>query len=279
MKVLFVPGLGVLASERGTSLLQRLFILGLGLGGATACGRDEGSAPGREHSAVLVQSAGSLTAGAASSTLAALSVKRAHPPGRKDSRKESHPELPELDSHRAALERQLLADWGQQSDRDGQAAFPLVDSKNWRRVRFRGVPTFTAFTYGSDHNAITSAFAVPVQGEPSSRKCMALFEARAMQELDVLGGKRGRIREKNGRWNEQELLIHAADGELDLFFKTYRFSVAWAAYPGYSNGCIVYSTVVLWGDEPKLAKKVRDRWVREGFERYVARTPELPYRH
>lgn len=108
---------------------------------------------------------------------------------------------------------------------------------------------------------------------------MAMFEARAIQELDAFGGKRTKIREKNGTWREQELLIHAADGELDVFFKTYRFSVAWAAYPGYSNGCIVYSTVVLWGDEPKLAMKVRDRWVREGFERYVAHTAELPYRH
>lgn len=188
-------------------------------------------------------------------------------------------ELPALDSHRTALERQLLAGWGEQSDRDGQAGFPLVDSGNWRRVRFRGVPTFTAFTYGSDHNAITSAFAVPVSGTPTSRKCMALFEARANEEFDALGGRRGQISERKGRFRDEELLIHSADGQLEMLFTTYRFSVAWAAYPGYSNGCIVYSTVFLWGDEPKLARKVRDRWVREGFERYVARTPELPYRH
>lgn len=188
------------------------------------------------------------------------------------------PELPSLDSHQNALARQLGAEWGEQSDRDGMAGFPLLDAGNWRRVRFRGVPTFTAFTYGEDHHAITSAFTVPVQGEPSSRRCMAKFEARAIRELEALGGKRGKIREKSGRFQDQELLIHQADGELSMFFTTYRFSVAWAAYPGYEGGCVVYSTVILWGEEPKLAQKVRDRWVREGFERYVARTAELPER-
>ncbi len=188
------------------------------------------------------------------------------------------PELPGLDSHKSALERQLGADWGEQSDRDGLAGFPLIDAGNWRRVRYHGVPTFTAFSYGNDHHAITAAFTVPVEGEPSSRRCMAKFEARAIREFEALGGKRGTIRETSGRFRDQDLLIHAADGELSMFFTTYRFSVAWAAYPGYEGGCIVYSAGVLWGDDPKLAQRVRDRWVREGFERYVPRTVELPVR-
>jgi hypothetical protein len=186
--------------------------------------------------------------------------------------------LPALQDHETALLRQLAGPWGAQRDRDDQAQFPLVDSQNWRRVRFRGVPHFAAFTYGEDHNLVSSAFVVKTEGKPTSRRCMALFESEAIQEYATLGGRRSAISERKTRWRGRELLVHTGDGELSILFSNYRFSVAWAAYPAYDDGCLVYATVVLWGDNPGLAQKVRDRWAIEGFERYVATTSSVPER-
>jgi len=145
-------------------------------------------------------------------------------------------------------------------------------------VRFRGVPHFAAFTYGQEHNLVSSAFVVKTEGKPTSRRCMALFESEAIREYATLGGRRSAIGERKTRWQGRELLVHTGDGELSILFSNYRFSVAWAAYPAYDDGCLVYATVVLWGDNPSLARKVRDRWVLEGFERYVATTSSVPER-
>jgi hypothetical protein len=186
--------------------------------------------------------------------------------------------LPELLDHQTALLRQLGGSWGAQPDRDQQATFPLLDSGNWRRVRFRGVPHFAGFSYGPDHALVTSAFVVKTKGKPTSRRCMAMFESEAIREYENLGGRRSAIVERRTKWHGQDLLVHAGDGDINVLFSNYRFSVAWAAYPAYQDGCIIYGTVVLWGDHPGLAQKVRDRWAKEGFQRYVALTKAVPDR-
>jgi hypothetical protein len=214
------------------------------------------------------------------SALNSASTKAARSKTNRDKRRSSaRPvDLPDLADHESALLRQLAGPWGSGRDRDNQAAFPLVDTPHWKRVRFRGVPHFAGFTYGPDHDLVTSAFVVRTQDKPTSRKCLALFEAEAMREYDSLGGRHSAILERRGKWKGQELVVHTGDGELSILFTNYRFSVAWAAFPAYSDGCLVYATVVFWGDHPNLAQKVRDRWAREGFLRYEALTSKAPSR-
>lgn len=181
-------------------------------------------------------------------------------------------------NHREALERQLSADWGHQVDRDQQAAFPLADAKNWKRVRFGGVEHFTGFNYGSQKSILTSAFSWRTTRPSTSKSCLELFEAQALEQLDAYPSRRSRILESRSRWREQVLVVHSADGELNFFLTKYRFSAAWTAFPAYKDGCIVYATIVLWGDEPALARRVRDRWVTEGFPLFIPGTEFVPFR-
>jgi hypothetical protein len=72
--------------------------------------------------------------------------------------------------------------------------------------------------------------------------------------------------------------VHAVDGEFSAAFSTTAFSAAWAAYPAYSDGCLIYAVAVPWRDHPQLAKQVRDRFVAEGFVQVDPKTAERAVR-
>src|SRR5712675_1924385 len=60
-----------------------------------------------------------------------------------------HPGGDAADPNEAALQRQLDERWGYQEDKDGQLRIPLVDWKNWERVRYWVFDHFVGFKYGT----------------------------------------------------------------------------------------------------------------------------------
>jgi hypothetical protein len=178
------------------------------------------------------------------------------------------------DRAEAALFRQLDEAWGKRTDKDDQLLVPLPDANNWKRVRYWGVEHFVGFRYGNDHHALAIGFVqeVPAGTPVSSDTCMRRFEAWGRPQTKPFNVKFGPFAVHHQRWRDQRLEVHAVDGEFSAAFSTTSFSAAWAAYPAYTDGCLVYAVAVPWRDHPELAKAVRDRWVAEGFAQIEPKT-------
>ncbi len=178
------------------------------------------------------------------------------------------------------MKRQLEQPWGRRDDKDAQLWAPLPDAGGWKRVRLWGVEHFTAFEYGSGHHALAVAFvqdAAP--GETlTSRECMKRFEAWAWPQARSFDVKLTDQAEQRATWQGKPLLIRTATGTAPFGLGSITCAGAWAAYPAYSDGCLVYAIAVPWRDQRELAIAVRDRFVREGLTRLQPRTPTRPYR-
>jgi hypothetical protein len=174
----------------------------------------------------------------------------------------------------AALFRQLDEAWGQRGDKDDQLLVPLPDSDHWKRVRYWGVEHFVGFRYGNDHHVLAIGFVqeVPAGTPVTSETCMRRFEQWGRPQTKPFNVKFGPFAVHHQRWRGQRLEVHAVDGEFSAAFSTTAFSAAWAAYPAYSDGCLIYAVAVPWRDHPDLAKQVRDRWVKEAFTQIDAKT-------
>jgi hypothetical protein len=184
------------------------------------------------------------------------------------------------DPHFAALSRELEQEWGLRNDKDDQLYLPLPDAAHWKRVRYWGVQHFTGFRYGDEHHVITIALLQDVgQDAPhNSKLCMRRFEAWARPQVSGYDVKLGPFGRKASEWKGQHIDIHYVDGHFDSGFSRTHFSAAWAAYAAYPDACLIYAMAVPWGEHGELAKKVRDRFVEEAFERVEPRTEQRPYR-
>lgn len=180
----------------------------------------------------------------------------------------------------AALFRQLDQAWGMRSDKDNQVLLPLPDSSYWKRVRYWGVEHFVGFRYGNDHHLLAIGFVqeVPAGTPVNTDTCMRRFEQWGRPQTKPFNVKFGPFAVHHQRWRNQRLEVHSVDGEFSAAFSTTSFSAAWAAYPAYTDGCLVYAVAVPWRDQPELAKQVRDRWVSEGFTQMDAKTAERAVR-
>lgn len=178
------------------------------------------------------------------------------------------------DREQAALFRQLDEGWGQRNDKDDQVLLPLPDSEHWKRVRYWGVEHFVGFRYGNDHHVLAIGFVqeVPPGTPVNTDTCMRRFEAWGRPQTKPFNVKFGPFAVHHQRWRNQRLDVHSVDGEFAAGFSTTSFSAAWAAYPAYTDGCLVYAVAVPWRDHPDLAKQVRDRWVNEAFTQVEPKT-------
>ncbi|MEZ4373315.1 MAG: hypothetical protein R3B07_21005 [Polyangiaceae bacterium] len=183
--------------------------------------------------------------------------------------------------HRAALERLLEAPWGSRNDKDDQIHAPTPDWENWKRVRFFGVKHFTGFRYGDDHHVMALLFVQPVPAGEStdSRSCMKRFEAWGWPKVEAFEVGLSPLRTKRREYRGKPMLVKSVDGYVDLGLERKFFSGAWAAYPDvYPDACLIYAVAIPWRDEEALAKKLRDRWVLEGFQRMHPLTKDMPVR-
>lgn len=184
------------------------------------------------------------------------------------------------DPHWAALERELSEPWGQRNDKDDQLFLPLPDWEKWKRVRYWGVDHFLGFRYGDDHHVIALGFVQDVEpGTPTDAKtCMRRFEGWARTQSKSYEPKLESIGERETRWRDKPISIRFVDGYADVAFTRKHFSAAWAAYPAYSDACLIFAVAVPWRTQPELAKKVRDRFLVEAFEKVNPLTPTKPTR-
>jgi hypothetical protein len=178
------------------------------------------------------------------------------------------------DAQEAALYRQLDEAWGQRNDKDDQLLVPLPDSDHWKRVRFWGVEHFVGFRYGNEHHLLAIGFVqeVPAGTPVTSDTCMRRFEQWGRPQTKPFDVKFGPFSVEHQRWRDQRLEVHLVDGEVSVGFTTTSFSAAWAAYPAYSDGCLIYAVAVPWREHPELAKQVRNRWVKEAFKQIEPKT-------
>jgi hypothetical protein len=185
-----------------------------------------------------------------------------------------------LDTHWAALTRALAEPWGRRDDKDHQLFLPLPDGGKWKRVRYWGVEHFVGFRYGDEHHVIALAFVQDVEAGAAtdSKSCLKRFESWARTRAKTYEPKLESIGERESRWRDQPISIRFVDGYADVAFTRKHFSAAWAAYPAYPDACLVYAVAVPWRTQPELAKKVRDRFLLEAFEKVDALTPAKPVR-
>ncbi len=184
------------------------------------------------------------------------------------------------DVHEAALMRLMNAPWGARNDKDDQIHAPLPDWENWKRVRFWGFDHFTGFKYGKEHHLITAAFVTELPpGTPvRSETCMRKFEAWGRPQIKGFDVKFDEFKVKWAKWRNQPLMISYVDGKLNWGLSRVEFSGAWAAYPAYTNACLIYAVGVPWREHQDLAQKLRDRFMEEGFAQMDTLTTDRPYR-
>ncbi|HMJ12398.1 MAG TPA: hypothetical protein VK524_13330 [Polyangiaceae bacterium] len=182
------------------------------------------------------------------------------------------------DTHEAALLRQLMEPWGARNDKDDQVHVPTPDWENWKRVRFWGIEHFAGFRYGAEHHVVSILLVQDAEPGDDSRDCLRRFELDARKRLSAYDVKLGRASERETLWRNIPISVRSVDGSLALGFSRREFSAAWAAYPAYPNACLVYAMAVPWDTRAELARRVRDRWAAEGFQRLHTLTSTRPYR-
>lgn len=184
------------------------------------------------------------------------------------------------DPHSAALARQLSEPWGERNDKDNQLLVPLPDTPKWKRVRYFGIEHFLGFRYGDDHHVIALAFVQEL--EPGtvadSKTCIRRFESWARARAKPFEPKLSEVGERDSKWRDRPLSIRFVDGYADVGLSRHEFSAAWAAYPAYPDACLIYAIAVPWREHGEVAKKVRDRFLTEAFERVNPLTPNKAMR-
>jgi hypothetical protein len=192
----------------------------------------------------------------------------------------SDPAANARDPHEAALLTLLAAPWGARNDRDDTVHAPTPDWERWRRVRFFGVEHFTGFKYRKEHDVVAAVFIqdMPPGTPVKSETCMRRFEAWGRPQIKPFDVKFSPFSVKFAKWRNQPLMISSVEGALNVGLSRVEFSGAWAAFPAYPNACLIYAIGVPWRGHAELAKKLRDRWVQEGFVYMNPLTVERPYR-
>lgn len=184
-----------------------------------------------------------------------------------------------VDPHEAALQRLLEQPFGHRPDRDQQLEVALPDSGNWKRVRYWGVEHFLGFRYGQDHHAMLVVFVQEVEEErPSSEDCIRRFDAWGRPQIRAYEVAFEPFRAHHGRFFERPLVGIAVDGSVNIGFSRTQFSAGWAAYSYYPHACMVMAVAIPWRESPKLAQKVRDRFLDEAFLLARPLTETRPFR-
>jgi hypothetical protein len=186
------------------------------------------------------------------------------------------------DPERAALERLLAQPWGHRKDFWATLHVPLIDWKNWRRVRVFGVPTRASYRYGDAHYAMASILYETIEGPNDPEACLARFMDQAAPLADANGvrlGERQRVRMTQTVGAESRpLVIDLLEGRVDSIIARDDYVGAIAAYQSFPGTCLLHGFAVVATRHHELATKIRDRWVAEGaahltWERHVKEAP------
>ncbi len=217
---------------------------------------------------------------------ACASQTTAQPPGAPPTPKTITRENPGGDADdpaRAALTRLAAEPWGHRKDLWNTLHVPLIDWKNWRRIRLFGHPTRASYRYGDDHYAVASIWYTVIEGANEPEACLAKFIDMATPIADANGvkiGERQRVRmTQNVGAEVRPLVVDLVQGRLDSLLGRDDYVGAVAAYQSFPGTCLVQGFAVVATDHREMAIKVRDRWVAEGaaqlvWERHIKQAPE-----
>jgi len=182
------------------------------------------------------------------------------------------------DPQEVALRRQLDMPWGSVSDKPERLVVPLPDPRRYRGVKFWSFDSFAGFRYGDDSYVMSALFIfdVPPGSPTDTHACHSVAEKWALPQIKNFDVKFDKTEMIEDSWHGQEVVVTSLDGYVDFGLARWHFSGAYAAYPAYSDACLVYGMAVPWRKHGDLAQQVRDRWVKEGVPRLIARTPTRP---
>lgn len=203
------------------------------------------------------------------------------PPGLPPSPKTITREEPGGDAHdplRAAHERLARESWGWRADKRDVFHFPLSDTKNWRRVRFWGVPSFVGFRYGDKHHAVAALWARKLrEGDaPTADTCMKRFEDWGNGVADQYSTRISEVTEQRATWREpDDVLVKTLEAQVKTLLSRRRYLGVVGATIAWPGVCVAYGYAFDADDVEEPAREARDRYAREAFKQ-LARIPEAP---
>ena len=176
------------------------------------------------------------------------------------------------DPHQAALQRLAEESWGWRNDKKDEFHFPLTDWKNWRRVRFWGVPTFLGFRYGDKHRAIAGMWLKRVRPEDAATPdgCMTRFEQWGMPLADAFSTKVKDVVEMRQTWKTpDDVVVRTLEADVRTLLSHRRYFGTVGATLPWPDVCAVYGFAFEIDDQEPIARKARDRYALEGFKQLV----------
>jgi hypothetical protein len=203
----------------------------------------------------------------------ALSVSREEPGGDAD------------DPHDAALARLLKESWGWRNDKQDALHVPLPDWKNWRRIRYFGVPSFVGFRYGDDHHAVIAIWVRETDEGTTPDQCLEKFEKWGEPTAHSFSVKVSDPTVTRSPWNPVpgpapegplEVVVKSVDAEVSTLFAKTSYAAAYAGYVMWPKTCTIFGIAVPIRDSDELARQVRDRYVSDGFWRLERHSEPVP---
>jgi hypothetical protein len=191
------------------------------------------------------------------------------------------------DPEKAALERLLNEPRGQRSDRFGTMKVPLFDTKNWQRVRLWVSKTRAAFQFGDRYYAFNAVWYTPAEGSSDPESCLREFEAKALPTADAYGARIHTTKiirtQQDVRGERHPMIVKVMDGTIESVFASDDYLGAVASYQSWPGTCLVQGFAVLATNHPELARRIRDRWVKDAapgllWNKDLVEAPELTAR-
>lgn len=182
------------------------------------------------------------------------------------------------DPHVAALERLASAGWGWRNDRRDALHVPMPDWQNWRRVTFWGMPTFAGYRYGDDHHAVIGVWVRDAQpgAKADPETCLDGFAAWGEPKARDFGVRMAEVGRVSQPFQRSRVAVRSVDAHVAALFNSGDYAAAYAGYAIWPGACTIVGVAVPARGAFDAAKRVRDRWVREGFGRLDPRTMTLP---
>jgi len=178
----------------------------------------------------------------------------------------------------------LQEPWGWRNDKQDTLHVPLPDWKNWRRIRYFGVPSFVGFRYGDDHHAVIAIWVRDADEGTTPDQCIDAFEKWAAPtahdfSVEVSFGDVARSPwspDGQKREGEGEVVVKSVEAQINTILSKKSYSAAYAAYVMWPKTCTIFGIAVPVRDSQELAQQVRDRYVSEGFWRIERHTDKAP---
>jgi hypothetical protein len=185
------------------------------------------------------------------------------------------------DNHAAALEELKIAAIVMKVDKQNSVIVPLPDGDHWTRVRFLTLKSLVGFRYGKDHHAIFGGFVTHVDDNSVQGACNKSFEQWAQPYIDAFDVELTHDAPVAFPWSPfapPKAVKKVAVVDIDpLQAKTATvlardtYEAAWAAYPAWgTKSCLIMGVAIPGRDDPRRAREVRDRFVKEVFPKIVA---------